>query len=177
MIKLGPNSCGWRYVEGLRVDDDPGLAIFWDKVGLGHNGQRLSEPGHTVFFIGGDQRFIAGTDWQPFLSEQARLLEQRTNAILRVSGAIEVGGEQVRAGTSRGGQLPLRARMARMDEHVGRTPCECGPRTRAWRRGHTDSDQGRSQESESSRRLERKIHHVLRLGNRSYSLTGRTFGL
>ena len=34
---LGPDSCGWHYVEGLRLDDDPGLAIFWDKIGLGHN--------------------------------------------------------------------------------------------------------------------------------------------
>ena len=46
--RLGPDSCGWHYVERLRLDDDPGLAIFWDKVGLGHNGQRLSRGGHTV---------------------------------------------------------------------------------------------------------------------------------
>jgi hypothetical protein len=95
--RLGPDSCGWHYVEGLRVDDDPGLAIFWDKIGLGHNGQRLSRPGHTVLFIGRDRRFIPESDWQTFLSEQTRLLQQRTNAVLGVSGTIEVGGEQVRA--------------------------------------------------------------------------------
>lgn len=27
--RLGPDSCGWHYVEGLRVDDDPGLAILF----------------------------------------------------------------------------------------------------------------------------------------------------
>jgi len=96
--RLGPDSCGWHYVEGLRVDDDPGLAIFWDKIGLGHNGRRLSRPGHTVLFIGSmGRRFIPESDWQRFLSEQARLLQQRTNAVLGVSGTIEVGGEQVRA--------------------------------------------------------------------------------
>ena len=95
--RLGPDSCGWHYVEGLRVDDDPGLAIFWDKIGLGHNGQRLSHPGHTALFVGGDRRFIPESDWQTFLSEQARLLQQRTNAVLGVSGTIEIGGEQVRA--------------------------------------------------------------------------------
>ena len=94
--RLGPDSCGWHYVEGLRVDDDPGLAIFWDKVGLGHNGQRLSHPGHTILFVGGDRRFIPESGWQAFLSEQARLLQQRTN-VLVVSGTIEVGGELVRA--------------------------------------------------------------------------------
>ena len=26
---LEPDSCGWHYVEGLKTDDDPRLAIFW----------------------------------------------------------------------------------------------------------------------------------------------------
>jgi len=95
--RLGPDSCGWHYVEGLRLDDDPGLAVFWDKVGLGHNGQRLSRPGHTVLFVGGDRRFIPESDWAAFLSEQQRLLQQRTNAVLGVSGIMEVRGEKVRA--------------------------------------------------------------------------------
>lgn len=25
---LGPETCGWNYVEGLRLDDDPRLALF-----------------------------------------------------------------------------------------------------------------------------------------------------
>jgi len=33
--KLGPDSCGWHYVEGLTEADDPEIAILWDKVGLG----------------------------------------------------------------------------------------------------------------------------------------------
>jgi hypothetical protein len=37
--KLGPDSCGWHYVEGLTDTDDPQIAILWDKVGLGHNGE------------------------------------------------------------------------------------------------------------------------------------------
>ena len=28
---LTPDTCGWHYVEGLRTDDDPRLALFWDK--------------------------------------------------------------------------------------------------------------------------------------------------
>src|SRR6267142_2049671 len=47
---LTPETCGWHYVEGLRKDDDPRLALFWDKVGLGHNGERLSGGGHWVCF-------------------------------------------------------------------------------------------------------------------------------
>ena len=95
--KLRPESCGWHYVEGLRVDDDPRLAIFWDKVGLGHNGQRLSHPGHTVLFVEGDRTFIPESDWAAFLSEQQRLLGERTNAVLGVSGTIEDNGGPVRA--------------------------------------------------------------------------------
>ncbi len=50
--ELTPETCGWHYVEGLRADDDPNIALLWDKVGLGHNGERLSDGGHTVFFVG-----------------------------------------------------------------------------------------------------------------------------
>ncbi len=88
---LGPESCGWHYVEGLRLDDDPKLALFWDKVGLGHNGQRLSHPGHTVLFVSGDRRFISESDWPAFLSEQRRLLGEHTNAVFR-GGAAGLSG-------------------------------------------------------------------------------------
>lgn len=95
--RLGPESCGWHYVEGLRVDDDYHLAIFWDKVGLGHSGERLSRRGHTVIFVGGERRTISEPIWAAFLSEQQRLLSERTNAVLSVSGPIEADGESVRA--------------------------------------------------------------------------------
>jgi hypothetical protein len=43
--RLDPNSCGWHYVEGLRLNDDPRLELFWNKAGLGHNGERNSGAG------------------------------------------------------------------------------------------------------------------------------------
>ena len=46
---LGPDTCDWHYIEGLTLADDPHLAIVWDKIGLGHNGQRLPRGGHSVF--------------------------------------------------------------------------------------------------------------------------------
>ena len=70
---LSPTSCGWHYVEGLRVDDAPRLGLFWDKAGLGHNGQRLPEGGHTVFRVDGSQDYVRGKDWPAFLIEQAEL--------------------------------------------------------------------------------------------------------
>ena len=45
---LSPELCGWHYVEGLRRDSDRRLALFWDKVGLGHNGEILAGGGHIV---------------------------------------------------------------------------------------------------------------------------------
>ena len=70
---LTPETCGWHYVEGLRKDDDPRLALFWDKVGLGHNGERLSGGGHFVCLVGGSIEYIAGHRWEEFLDEQGRL--------------------------------------------------------------------------------------------------------
>ncbi|MFN0051549.1 MAG: hypothetical protein ACKV0T_05120, partial [Planctomycetales bacterium] len=71
---LGPETCGWHYVEGLRNDDDPRLAVFWDKVGLGHNGERLPDGGHVVTRIGRPHDHIPASAWPQFLDEQQRLL-------------------------------------------------------------------------------------------------------
>lgn len=76
--RLGPGSSGWHYVEGLTVKDDPRLALFWDKVGLGHNGERAD--GHVVYFTNFDNKFIAEADWAKFLEEQQRLLNEREAA-------------------------------------------------------------------------------------------------
>jgi hypothetical protein len=68
--KLGPESCGWHYVEGLTEADDLKIAIVWDKVGLGHNGQRVNGGGHSVIFLDGLDGFVSGKEWPAFLEEQ-----------------------------------------------------------------------------------------------------------
>ena len=70
---LTPQTCGWHYVEGLRKGDDPQLALFWDKAGLGHNGERLYDGGHFVGFVSGMIEYVPGLEWESFLVEQARL--------------------------------------------------------------------------------------------------------
>ncbi len=70
---LDPATCGWHYVEGLRSDDDPRLALFWDKVGLGHSGQRLSTGGHYVWFVNATKEYIPEVKWEVFLREQEEL--------------------------------------------------------------------------------------------------------
>jgi hypothetical protein len=71
---LTPDTCGWHYVAGLRKDDDPRLALFWDKVGLGHNGERLTDGGHLVCFVSFIIEYIPESQWDAFLAEQERLL-------------------------------------------------------------------------------------------------------
>ncbi len=70
---LGPSTCGWHYVEGLRMDDDRELALFWDKAGLGHNGEYLREGGHRVGRVAGNVDYVRGKDWPGFLAIQAEL--------------------------------------------------------------------------------------------------------
>jgi len=70
---LDPETCGWHYVPGLSLKDDPRLALFWDKPGLGHNGQRLNGGGHVVWFITGDRRHVLAVEWDSFVAEQERL--------------------------------------------------------------------------------------------------------
>ena len=75
--RLSPDSCGWHYVDGLRLDDDSRLALWWDKVGLGHNGQRRSDGGHTVYYINLQNEYIKASKWEGFLQEQERLIKER----------------------------------------------------------------------------------------------------
>jgi hypothetical protein len=75
--RLGPDTCGWHYVDGLTSHDDPKLALFWDKVGLGHNGERLPDGGRTVYFVNLNHEYIAGAVWEVFLEEQKALLANR----------------------------------------------------------------------------------------------------
>jgi hypothetical protein len=85
---LDPETCGWHYVEGLTLPDDPALAIVWDKVGLGHNGQRLSEGGHEVLFVSGSSRVVSGKEWPEFLDHQKQLLASRANAAQKARPAL-----------------------------------------------------------------------------------------
>jgi hypothetical protein len=94
---LAPETCGWHYVEGLRMDDNPQLALFWDKVGLGHNGERLAEGGHSVMMVDGQQEYIPGAQWEAFVKEQHRLLAERgTAADVHHSAVIRIDGDEVR---------------------------------------------------------------------------------
>jgi len=79
--KLGPDSCDWHYVEGLTEADDPQIAILWDKVGLGHNGERLKWGGHSVVLVDGSEQYVSGAKWPEFLKEQKELLAQRSEAV------------------------------------------------------------------------------------------------
>ena len=73
---LDPTTCGWHYVEGLRTDDDSRLGLFWDKAGLGHNGEELPEGGHYVCRLDMSVNYVRGRDWPAFLAEQAELHNQ-----------------------------------------------------------------------------------------------------
>ena len=77
---LGPDSCGWHYVEGLTLADDGRLAVIWDKVGLDHNGGRFSGGGHEVLFLNGRREYILQADWPQFLQRQEQLMAARTEA-------------------------------------------------------------------------------------------------
>jgi len=74
---LGPASCGWHYIEGLREDDDPQLAVLWDRItGLGHNGQRRSGLEREVVMIDGSAQQISKEAWPAFVREQKKLLAE-----------------------------------------------------------------------------------------------------
>ena len=82
---LGPQTCGWHYVPGLSRMDDDRLALFWDKPGLGHNGEILDGGGHIVWFVSGSRRHITATEWDSFIAEQENLLKNAKDSASLVS--------------------------------------------------------------------------------------------
>ena len=91
--RLGPESCGWHYVENLRFDDDPRLGLFWDKVGLSHNGQRLAGGGHIVMFVNGQRKHVSAAEWPAFTAEQAELLARKSDAAEMRADAVSQAGD------------------------------------------------------------------------------------
>jgi hypothetical protein len=74
---LSPATCGWHYVEGLRDDDDPQIAVVWDKVfGLGHNGERKRGMMHEVVLLDGANQYVSKDQWPKFIADQKERLEK-----------------------------------------------------------------------------------------------------
>jgi hypothetical protein len=91
---LGPESCGWQYVPGLTLADDPELALLWCKSALDHNGRRSKDGGREVVFIGADRRWISGDRWPAFLERQKDLMMHRSSREIDgqplVTGLVEL---------------------------------------------------------------------------------------
>jgi hypothetical protein len=90
---LGPDTCGWNYVDGLTRADNDGLAILWCKQPLGHNGQRNSTGAREVLFVGDDIKWISGVEWPSFVAEQKKLLAQRSD---RERGGVPLVSAEIR---------------------------------------------------------------------------------
>jgi hypothetical protein len=75
--RLSPETCGWHYVEDLTREDDGWTALFWDKAGLGHNGERRPQGGHTVHFVNGAVESLSATEWAAFKEKQEQLAKAR----------------------------------------------------------------------------------------------------
>ena len=71
---LTPETCGWNYVDGLKIGSNGEIALFWDKEGLSEIGQRLSDGGHIVTFVSVSSEYIPASRWDSFLEEQRKLL-------------------------------------------------------------------------------------------------------
>jgi hypothetical protein len=118
---LGPDTCGWHYVEGLSTNDDPRIAISWDKVGLSHNGRK--SDCHEVLFLDGSREFIPKRRWDSFLAEQTELLanrarsKERRRPVLKARLVSSTGS--VSPGT--GMDYPFKL-FVRTHEHLDRQP-------------------------------------------------------
>ena len=71
---LDESACSWVYVPGFRDDDEPVVAIIWEKQpGIRFNGKRGS--GRAVGFSDGSHAQVSLGAWAKFLEEQEKLRE------------------------------------------------------------------------------------------------------
>lgn len=62
----------WTYWPGLGMDDNPEMAVIWEKrPGIGFNGKRAN--GYCVGFVNGSFRQIPEHRWVDFLETQSKL--------------------------------------------------------------------------------------------------------
>ena len=71
---LDQSLTSWVYVQGLKEEDDPNLAVLWElRSGLYPNGKRNSFGGHAVLLVSGDITNVPATDWEGFVKQQEQL--------------------------------------------------------------------------------------------------------
>jgi len=65
----------WMYFPELRFDDDPEIALIWERRGgVTVNGHR--DDGHAVGFVDGSVRQISSGEWPDFTRRQAELRQR-----------------------------------------------------------------------------------------------------
>ena len=80
----------WHYQPGFRIDDDPRIAIIWEKVpGLYSSGKFARDSGHSVLFVNAKSAYIPGEKWPQFLKEQ-ELLRNRVLATRARTNSISI---------------------------------------------------------------------------------------
>jgi hypothetical protein len=80
--KITETASSWVYWPGLRSDDNPEIALIWERrSGLRFNGSRAH--GREVGFVGGYMRQVPDQEWDSFLQKQQQL---RQNALTRRKG-------------------------------------------------------------------------------------------
>ena len=67
---LLPAHSSWNYVEGLTSNDYGALA--WEKIPLGHYGQKQSSNSREVIMTDGMVRYIPEKDWNEFLAHSTK---------------------------------------------------------------------------------------------------------
>ena len=71
---LNPKGCSWVYQPGLKLNDDPRIALLWEKeFGLKTNGRRDFKRRRVVLLVNGETRLIAENDWPEFQRQQNAL--------------------------------------------------------------------------------------------------------
>jgi hypothetical protein len=73
--ELDNTMSSWVYWQGFHIDDNPNLAVIWERRdGIAYNGTRTQKGSHSVGFIDGTKKQIY--DWDKFAKKQKKLREE-----------------------------------------------------------------------------------------------------
>jgi len=71
---LDESTCSWAYFPGLRVNDNPSLAVLYERrEGIRSGGRRSDDVGHAALLLDGTITNVPRAAWTSFLQKQESL--------------------------------------------------------------------------------------------------------
>ncbi|MCL4181736.1 MAG: hypothetical protein KJ072_28875 [Verrucomicrobia bacterium] len=91
---LTSNLSSWCYIPGFHEDEDPPVAVLWDRVdGLRWNAMRAARGSQAVGFSDGSQRQVSAEEWPVVLKSSLEARARRDSEVISIGLSTSLSDE------------------------------------------------------------------------------------